>query len=1194
MRNFTFLFFLAMMAFKGHGQCIRTYSPGPIASNNMGLVQQLSSCGWTTTDVVSVSNLLAGEDYVFTCTLGSTNKYITVTDADNVVIEQGFSPLTVSAINVTTAKLHLSDDDSCAGTQSCHIVTAQIILDCPVPVAAVIDELGTTTAYFTWEAVGSETSWEVIALPAASPAPANDLEAGVSTVNDNPEFNATLLPATTYKFYYRAVCAADEKSPWNSTAAFTTLCEEVTYFSEGFDSSTTLPICFSKIGAQGNAGVQSDNAAASSPNVLYMASGGILSLPVVSNFAEATHRIKFKVRSIYTVGGSVEFGYLLDPLDGTSFVALETFATSSLTQFSEYTFEPDGNTQNGNFAFRHMAAGNMSIVLDDIIWEPIPACDDVTSFKIDTFTSTAATLSWTSEDSSFEVVYGVAATTADPNGLTPQTVEDASVALSDLQANTAYKVWVRSNCGNNAYGAWIGPKTVTTTCAPVTTFIENFDASTNIPACLKRVGSGGNAYVQYTSSAPSAPNSFTISSYLSGDVMSYGILSLPPVSNAAAGTHRMKFRAKSSGSIGGIVEFGYLTNPGDGTSFVGVQSFTSTSSSAFETFIYIPQAGAIQAEVFAFRHTGVPSSAVQIDDIVWETAPNCGDVMAIQASQISNASAKISWTGNSETNWEVAYGAATVTDPNTLTPIAVSDVSNTILNTLNASTVYKVWVRSNCGTAGFGAWIGPVQFTTSCNPVSEFSEGFNASTSVPGCWTALGGFIMTNSPNDNLFYMTSLNVLATPNVSNASAGTHRLKFKAKAMYGLGGTVQVGYMTSYNTAATFVPLQSYTPTSTTVFEEFYANLGTVPTTGYLAIRHSGTSFNAVAVDDIVWEALPTCEDVSDLVDDFIGTTTATVSWTAEYSTAWEVAYAVGDDETEPSGLPFETATATTFTFLDLESNAAYKFWVRAVCENGEYGAWIGPKMFKTNCDPVTDLPWIEDFESATLPNLPECWTEGNGNWEFTDAESISIPNSGDQYIRVYNNVTDGYMWTPGFELQANISYDFSTFVQGDGYDGWSVAMMYNTNPKAQGAVQFGELYEVAAGTGMQPYEEMRRAFVPTVSGTYYFAVKVNENSTAAPYYLAFDDFSVETTTLGNPSFGTGKFMAYPNPVKNILNVSYTANIDDVAIFNLLGQQVMAKGINAANGQIDMSDLAAGSYLVKITADNQVQTLKIVKQ
>ncbi|MBK8600577.1 MAG: T9SS type A sorting domain-containing protein [Flavobacterium sp.] len=62
----------------------------------------------------------------------------------------------------------------------------------------------------------------------------------------------------------------------------------------------------------------------------------------------------------------------------------------------------------------------------------------------------------------------------------------------------------------------------------------------------------------------------------------------------------------------------------------------------------------------------------------------------------------------------------------------------------------------------------------------------------------------------------------------------------------------------------------------------------------------------------------------------------------------------------------------------------------------------------------------------------------------------------------------------------------------------------------------------------------------------------------------------------------------------MNLSYDKNISSVAVFNLLGQEVMIKSINANQSQIDMSGLTVGTYLVKVTADNQVMTIKVIKE
>jgi hypothetical protein len=84
-------------------------------------------------------------------------------------------------------------------------------------------------------------------------------------------------------------------------------------------------------------------------------------------------------------------------------------------------------------------------------------------------------------------------------------------------------------------------------------------------------------------------------------------------------------------------------------------------------------------------------------------------------------------------------------------------------------------------------------------------------------------------------------------------------------------------------------------------------------------------------------------------------------------------------------------------------------------------------------------------------------------------------------------------------------------------------------------------------------------------------------------------------LATTHFDSNSFAVYPNPVRNVLNLtSNLADISNVAVFNLLGQQVIAKQVNAAEGQVDMSSLPRGTYMVKVTANNQVKTIKVIKE
>ena len=91
-----------------------------------------------------------------------------------------------------------------------------------------------------------------------------------------------------------------------------------------------------------------------------------------------------------------------------------------------------------------------------------------------------------------------------------------------------------------------------------------------------------------------------------------------------------------------------------------------------------------------------------------------------------------------------------------------------------------------------------------------------------------------------------------------------------------------------------------------------------------------------------------------------------------------------------------------------------------------------------------------------------------------------------------------------------------------------------------------------------------------------------------------NISAYDASLANNSFDSANFSFYPNPVKDILNLSYNQEISSVEIFNLLGQKVSSNKINANNARIDMSNLSKGAYMVKVTSNDQVKTIKIMKQ
>ena len=72
-----------------------------------------------------------------------------------------------------------------------------------------------------------------------------------------------------------------------------------------------------------------------------------------------------------------------------------------------------------------------------------------------------------------------------------------------------------------------------------------------------------------------------------------------------------------------------------------------------------------------------------------------------------------------------------------------------------------------------------------------------------------------------------------------------------------------------------------------------------------------------------------------------------------------------------------------------------------------------------------------------------------------------------------------------------------------------------------------------------------------------------------------------------------FNAYPNPVKDYLYLSSQATVDLVEVYDILGHNIMSINPNAISPKVDMSNLASGTYLVKVTIGNQSKTMKIIK-
>jgi len=70
--------------------------------------------------------------------------------------------------------------------------------------------------------------------------------------------------------------------------------------------------------------------------------------------------------------------------------------------------------------------------------------------------------------------------------------------------------------------------------------------------------------------------------------------------------------------------------------------------------------------------------------------------------------------------------------------------------------------------------------------------------------------------------------------------------------------------------------------------------------------------------------------------------------------------------------------------------------------------------------------------------------------------------------------------------------------------------------------------------------------------------------------------------------------YPNPVKNILSIKNTAVINNIVVYNTLGQEVLNTVVNSTEATLNFATLNSGIYLIKVQAGKSSRTIHIVKE
>lgn len=925
-----------------------------------------------------------------------------------------------------------------------------------------------------------------------------------SNINDTTYTVDNLDANTVYTFAVQANCTAGD-APFTTVSGRTacgTFAAPYTWDFEDMNTSA-VAICWTKLGggsANVTSGTTTDQYHSATKYIQFsgVAGNNMLVLPETEDEISAL-QLRFWTRpESFTSSscGTFSVGYVTDPTDATTFVAVTTYTYSDFTAYEEKTVTFGGAPTGARMAMRHDANATYYYWrVDDVTIEEVPSCLPVT-VVLDSLMGTTAYVSWANTGaSSYEVEVrqnDVAVTTA-----SVLIEDDTTAVISDLDIDNDYQIVVRADCGSD-YSPWSSPVNVHIGyCLPNPTSVDG--------SGITGVAFGG---MTNTTSHPTSAPFYMNNSTMAGSVPA-GTTASVDITFATGYTYGtiiwVDWNNSMSFDANEVVYRGTSlnTNPTTLTAEFDIPATMeegnyrmriAAADSYFDSYVSNPANN--PNPCFSNTYSWAEDYTLTVTE-----APSCTHVTGLTATDITAESVVLRWTGAAD-----AYNVYEITGTDA-TLVETVNVDTVLIENLTAMTDYTFGVASACGSDESDTVY--VSFTTACaTAVMPFTQNFNNLTSgIPMCWDNSEGTTTTADYRWN-YYATghggaglrfncyynsdgNTNVLATPAITIDEAA--QLSFWYKNPTGGDFTVMVGIAGSdtRTTLATGLTGASDWTLATYVLPDSLVDEDVV--VYFKGTSNYGNGDAYIYLDDVTIEAVPDCMPVSDLAATNVTADSATLTWTGT-ADSYNVYTIVGDDTTL-----VDNVTDTFMVIDELTAMTSYIYGVRSACGSDESSMMT--VSFRTACSSIA-IPFTEDFENGI-----DCWT-------MVDCASGTNVVANDSYT------TYAYSGTHAFKFAYNTNppqYLISPELTG-GEDGVQVSFMYKAGGNYTESFALGystTTNDVSAFTWLteqtgitnQTYAAYT-GYLP--AGTKYVAVKYTANDQLSLYIdsLVFSPISAD--------------------------------------------------------------------------------------
>lgn len=308
--------------------------------------------------------------------------------------------------------------------------------------------------------------------------------------------------------------------------------------------------------------------------------------------------------------------------------------------------------------------------------------------------------------------------------------------------------------------------------------------------------------------------------------------------------------------------------------------------------------------------------------------------------------------------------------------------------------------------------------------------------------------------------------------------------------------------------------------------------------------------------------------SNLLASNITQTTANIDWDIVANATYTLRY---KKSTESNWTVINNITTNHYALSELAINTSYDVNVAAVC-SGNVGTYRNLTFFTAAynyCTAGSTYLLSEKIANVTFADISNNSTSTAGYEDFSNVSGNVTPG------QIYNFTATSTTGSSDFD-QVIVWIDLNQ--DGDFEDAGEKVLTtgYNTSPW-KGVITIPS--SISAGR-----TKMRIRLYGAVQNP-------NETPCGNSYYGQVEDYSLNIGQLAVSDLAKVSLKYYPNPVKDVLNISSDQKINSISIYNVAGQLIKS---NKNANSIDMSQISTGIYLIKTNIGNEEQIFKVIKK